>query len=197
MTGGIRELVGWSWPVIRPVLMIALGLALLGCETELRPFRLSLEFNSGPGAGPRACSACDDFAMECPGVLGIRLSDPFNASEQLGYRCLKTPGGTMTACDLGDVATDFDEIRPGPVRVEFVLWRADTLDDGQCVTGPLLDLQGEPLPSLQPRPAFSGEASFEAGAQEVVAIPMSCILPTLMTAEMCPDSATQGEWWSD
>lgn len=186
MTGAIRTSAG-RW---RPALMVLLVL-LVGCETELRPFQLSLEFNSMRG-GPRACSQCQDFALECPGLVGIRLSNPFDTKEQLGYRCSRTPSAAMTVCDISQLTTEFDEVRPGKVRVEIALWRADTLDDGQCVTAPLLDLQGEPLPSLRPQPAFTGEASFEAGVDEVVDIPMSCILPTLMTAEMCPDAEGAG-----
>ena len=69
---------------------------------------------------------------------------------------------------------------------EVALWRRDLLPNRLCIDEPIFDLQGEPLVTVRPQPAFGGAAFFDIGAEKQAIVPIACTFPDQLDGPSCP-----------
>jgi hypothetical protein len=170
---------------------IAITAACSGTN-DLAPFTIRLAFDTEFGG----CSStqCESFGMRCGARLSVRIVDANNGA-LLGRAC-EPIAASETACDLGELpsgANVFFDLPPSQLRIEVAAWSQAVLDAdptlaGDCPDVDIFDLQGIPLATFSPQPAFAGAAFFDAGSSRNEAIiPLACTDPVqLDTADCAP-----------
>ena len=170
-------------------ILVAVLAAMVGTactdSPDRQPFRMRLEFASQNG-GPRVCrSTCSAYPLDCRGRMSVRIADAEDPEEEYDFRCVDTLT-TGTMCALSEVEVALKPLPLGMARVEVAVWRADVLQDGECLREPIFDLQGEPLVTVEPQPAVAGATFVDIGSDRIVQIPMACTFPEQMEEASCP-----------
>ncbi len=174
---------------------VAIGMLVTGCsgsDVQLPPFSMQLTLDTS-AAGGCASSSCADFGMICGGTLHMRVIDAETGFEYFSI-CKRVNGTPLTLCDLDVGAIVAFELPPTMVRIEVAIWRPENLgavgtNPGTCPSEDIFDLQGRPLITFDPQPAFGGAVFFDIRSDdEEVVIPLACTDPEQLSAPDCTPS---------
>lgn len=177
---------------------VAALLALAACTGQdgNRPFaiRLALDTELGGCLSER----CDDFGMRCGARVSVRIVVA-SSGEVVSSTCAEV-APSETLCGLGNLppgASVFFDLPPEMLRIEVATWNQDVLDNapdlgGECPGREIFDLQGIPLTSFSPQPAFAGAVYFDAGSEQTEAVvPLACTDPSQLDTTECAPPVTQ------
>lgn len=174
---------------------LALTAACTGPSTA-RPFaiRLSLDTELGGCSSER----CDDFGLSCGARVSVRIVRASNG-DVVSSTCAEV-APSETLCGLGNLppgSNVFFDLPPEMLRIEVAAWNQDVLSaapelDGECPNREIFDLQGIPLTSFSPQPAFAGAVYFDAGSDETEAVvPLACPDPSQLDTTECAPPVTE------
>jgi hypothetical protein len=172
--------------------MAAAALWLTGCNggaEDLLPFEINFSFDISP-IGGCASSQCTSYGMACDTVVQVRITDA-QTGDVIDTLCDQVVGDN--ACNLFAVngGGSFLSLPPRMVRIQVAAWRREVLandsalsvgcipdDEGEdfcCPADDIFDLQGVPLSTFSPQPAFGGAAYFDITSDNSsVTIPLAC-----------------------
>lgn len=178
-------------PLPAPLLLLP-ALALGACfesPLDLGPFSLRPTLWNDDQGG---CVSADFSAYEltCGATLSVRVvparaleGDQWPQNPGPGVvqsRCIEVPPALdLTGLGNAQIPTIFD-IPPERLWIEMALWNPQEVGPGACPgdNERMLDSQGLPLLTLEPRPAFAGGDFFDA-SQDVgfAVVPLACLDP--------------------
>jgi hypothetical protein len=156
------------------------------------PFAIRLRLDTALGGCPS--DQCGDFGMSCDVRVSVRIREA-DGGAVIASTCAPLPPAE-SLCGLSNLPAGsgvFFGLPARTLRIEVATWSKDVLDDdpeleGRCPDRDIFDLNGIPLTSFSPQPAFAGAAYFDAGSNAAEAIiPLACTDPVqLDTAECAP-----------
>lgn len=182
----------------RVLASLALAALAAGCPGPDAggPFAIQLALDTELGG----CSSerCADFGMSCGAVASVRIVAA-ESGELVTRVCAEVPP-SETLCGLGNLppgSNVFFDLPPEMLRIEVATWNRDELEaaaelGGDCPDRDIFDLQGIPLASFSPQPAFAGAIFFDAGSGDSEAVvPLACTDPFQLDTVECAPPLTQ------
>lgn len=172
------------WAVALVVVTAACG----GGSDALPPLKIQFAFDT-TAAGGCPSEACSAYGMSCDAVLYVDITDPDTGERMIDAPICERVGGE-NACSLFAVTnTALLGLPPRTLRVSVAAWRPEVLaadpvlaascsEEFCCPTPDMFDLQGVPLVTFVPQPAFGRAEYVDFGtADDAVTIDLACTDP--------------------
>jgi len=158
-------------------LLTILSIASVLACSDLPPLPIGLEFR---GEIPGQCPSqdCADYGLDCGAVVSIRVfsadADPFSSEPPITESCIAI-NPEDDVCALAGAGLELGALPADRVRVEVAIWNPEDLDT-ICPEGPMFDLDGLPLTTFDPQPAFGGSTIINAGDENIdlASIELAC-----------------------